>query len=226
VKFLLVEMKVGQSLGAFRVVPGIGEQHSADIPKEGANGRQEKFLRKKLVEVDFGSNSLSRTDDRARSTPSVDEMKLRSESNFSAEMKMRNSAKERANERVVASACYQCGFGTEEGGPGMGEVTSLTFADSLGCRRRRRPEKGLTNPLGLQGRIQFDREFQNALRVRLLRQLFGDLPPWAVHAIRFRHHYFLLRPIVIIPHGGNLQMRQCAPIGGRKILLASRLTRA
>jgi len=28
---------------AFRVVPGVGEQHTADIPENGANGRQ-RFL--------------------------------------------------------------------------------------------------------------------------------------------------------------------------------------
>jgi hypothetical protein len=39
-EFFLVEMKVIESRSAFRAVPGVGEQHSSDIPENGANGRQ------------------------------------------------------------------------------------------------------------------------------------------------------------------------------------------
>ena len=48
-EFFLVEVKVLERGGAFRAVPGIVEQHSSDIPEQGANGRQRMVPPRKVL---------------------------------------------------------------------------------------------------------------------------------------------------------------------------------
>ena len=42
-KFFLVELKMFKRCSAFRVIPGIAQEHAADVPEDSANGRQSRF---------------------------------------------------------------------------------------------------------------------------------------------------------------------------------------